>query len=787
MLFGSGSSYSIDIMKHVAEILFKDDIEVYELLHEEVSTGIEQALSDEGIEPTSGFSAIVSFLELKGIPSWKIEKFKKDLTKYLLSFNEEQLPYRYLEVPKAIQSVKNGIIAGLRRNGFNIIIPEENWTELLLSFAEYVREYTRGNSYDAKSNGIIPLLYKATEYYTKDIPSSVIRNLTSVGMNQEAEGADYDSSDFQTEEMFLKSDYDRFDLLASNIYNVSDFLFRHNNQIYYDLFSRYKFAKVEEYAERLNRDLLKAFKRVKVYSNVRAVDVNFSIKGGRSNEAEFYAMSKLRERNKILAELDAFIEGRADLSDLNQTIANILSINEEIVQRTKGKDKKAVFDTEEYISRDKLSNDEKLERLFLGVVALKKLIDYLRENHINVFSVSSAIFRDQRLIKRFTKFSRYMDLLQETKSLLDEEEMNQALLSNDDVYDDLIRGSANVINNIPLRSIKDVIDNRAEQTVKKDTVIESVLDKPILERAKRKYDSFFKSSAGLSGLYATHSVNVSKVLAFLLSNNIIISEGGKWKVNATESIESFLAKVYRSEETAKFLSILSKIGKNTVEEQYLSFFRSFEFIRVFLEFISDLLNLTYVTKKGYPVEIHSKFKLFMAINEDKELFNIPSMPINYTQFSHILDRYGFEYYLSENDADIQSINIYLIKIYKLMYKEFEEFLSYISDLAERVYADYTSGVSFSKSSGIPTGTLKTIGISLYQSPKLDFSDYPRFERFKYLSGVDEETGFIKKGKGLYYEEDSMGIRYLHETGYWVRFLDSRPETYPISVNDVFGG
>lgn len=789
MLFSDSAKYThgLAIDKHIAEILVKDDYQAYKALEGKKTLDSMMKYAEE-IGEDDSFTVLTSYM--LNVLNWDppyVERLRREFSLFLVDFQEVYLPRDYLVVPEAENAVRNTIASYLWRD-WKVSITDSDWSQIFLALRQYVGQTACNFSYNEYEHQIIGWLVSSAGFFIKDFPNHILETLTSVGLNQEIEGKDFTAIDYQSEELSYAKDLEKFDLLASNIYKVSDFAYRHNSHVYYDLFSRYKFMKVRQHRDEIEKNLQRRFKFATLRTGTEFVDANFNIMRSSSDTAKL----KLTYRDQILHPLDKLIEGKAGLSELNNIFRDILRENAFVIMKHR-KDKAPLFDGDEYVSRDEYDTDTKLEFLYQGAIALKKFLVYLKENQIDVFSVPSKIFRDERYIPRFPTFKRYMEFLEQTEALIKEEPNNNELVSNDRVYADLMKQSSRVINNIPLKSIKDVIDNLTSYPEPEEEDEEDVneFDENILHDAWKRYSIFTTSQnqGSLQGKYVAESSKSESIKTFIMGKGWLEQDVEFWLLpNPKITPEGFFDALYKkNEEQVNRALLFRSLSREEGSHGFLGYFRSLEFIRVFLEYVRELLSVTYVTHDRQKVTASSQFKIFLIINENRELFNVVKKPSHYSEFSDLLDRYNFEYYVGE-DTEERLLNDHLIKMYDLMYNGFGKFLDYIRHLHQTVFYTYSEGVVLDvKEDTAVKEVLKKIAVMLYHTASpINKQQYPYFERLLNFSEVDEYTGFVMRDGSFYKEIVNGNFRYVHESGNWVTLTGNNDyEVDRISPQDRF--
>jgi hypothetical protein len=799
VLFGKRRDFMYDLatLKHITEILFKDDRAIYERLAEMTAKKIEVLIGDKYPELSDDLSIMTAFLGTLGLSSNSVAEYKRRLSSYLLHFEEVDLLNEYLAVPAAEKAVRQKITWALRENfpkaGINIT--DAKWTMLYVSFHAWMKQYSRKlEVYDPATNGIIGSLVHSADFYSKEIPFSLIKELTSTGLNQESEGMDFSPIDFHSENIQSVSDLERFNVLASNICKATDFLYRHNGEVYYDMFSRYKAKIVETQKQNIERELSAIFKYASIHSGTRFYDPNFTVSYSRGADPYKYPRLKMGDRDKILGALDPLIDEGASLKDLNAIFTSMYNANMDVYEKSRGKDQRPVFDYGTYVSKIKMSNDERLECLYKAALSMKELLDYLRNNNINILTVPSDVFRDERLAIRFDTFRKYMDFFSTTSALIKESaNVHFQFASNDAIYDDLLINSSNVINNIPLRSIKDVVDSRSSGIKKAPPPVmaSNLLDQTLLSEMAGLWNLFYqdKGDNNIASIYCRESVNLSQIEAYFVQSGWITQDLSKWVTNVPKSADEFMPELYGPGSRVEGIQILLNTYRgDNLGSAYLTYLRVIRFIGKFLDMVRDVLYLLYRKPDGSTVNVMSKFRLFLLINENKEIFTLKKPNVSYKDASYFLDKYEVEYYLEEG-KELSDMNGHIMLWYKYMYTTFAPLFEYMGKLYEEVHTAYMSGPVPEERElyEVSKDALTKVGVALYYRNATKVINNPRFMKFLASSKVDEMTGLIMRNGSLYRQRHDNEWRYLHEKGYWVTVKNEDFTVKEVSLGDTFGG
>lgn len=795
MLFNGNGDFMYDFAtcKHIADILYRDDPAKLVKLAKYKSQPTAEALERECPE-LDGFESFLFFLKhTLNFSDSDISKFKAAFSEYMLVFREEMLPREYLSVPKAEEVVRRCVDEGLKRH-YNIKqrLTDGMWSEVFVALRAKISQSSCNFTYNPWTDGIIGYLHDATaNYFCKSIPDKIIKNITSHGLNQEIEGNDFGVIDYQSDEVYVSRDLTQFNLLASNVYRVTDFMYRHGGEVYYDMFSRYKFKRVQEQSKKIEKIITKAFEFAGIHTGVKVTDSNLVVKGGRNANAINYAIKKSSDRDFILTAFDPLLEGKAGLSDLDSMTNSLERFNEEVVRESLGKEGRPIFDTPVYKSKDKLSNDTKIEYIYLGVVALKKFIQYLKDNNVNVFSVPSDIFRSEKIGRRFTTFNRYMQMLHSYSEIIQEESESSVFISNDNVYLDLVRGSINVVNDIPLKSIKDVVDNLIKLgQAPAQPEYTNEIDEKIMRSAATILNAFstYADRNHFVGKFALENEKHDIMKSFLMSNKLVTESQGLWQYSNQYDPEAVFKAAYQNNlEKLEVSMYFARLSGEKGGGQYLSYLRSVEVIRKFLAVIKELVRVLYRDENGELVYCSSKFQLFSIVNRNRQLFTIPSSPDSFDDISDLMDYFELEPYKPDNGDEIL-FNKHIIELYRAMYSAFKEVLDYAKKLYKEIFIPYSDGtmLDYVEDPQLKSN-LRLMGGKLYYADTLaERPVIPNFERFKQLYSADPETGFMMKDGKLYTRSFVWMTQYLHERGYWVWAAQDGFESSPVSESDTFG-
>nr|AQQ75312.1 hypothetical protein [uncultured bacterium] len=242
MLFGKSrdSSYSLPVLKHIAEIIVSGDPELFRKLRIVSAEEIVGFLRSQNVSANTPLSQLRTYIKLLGYSAEFISWFDKELTTVMLNFKDYNLPYEYSRLPYVEGELRKKLERDIRKYIKNkrADFSDSDWSVISFDFSKFVEAHSSNYSYDPATNGILKFLINTFGFYMKSRSSFLMDMLNTTGMNTEVEGTDYSRADYQTVEINYFEDLTGFDNLASDIYQASSFLYKHNHKIYYDLFSR---------------------------------------------------------------------------------------------------------------------------------------------------------------------------------------------------------------------------------------------------------------------------------------------------------------------------------------------------------------------------------------------------------------------------------------------------------------------------------------------------------------------------------------------------------------------
>lgn len=378
----------------------------------------------------------------------KLNELKNIFIDFMLTSNRRELIYEYSKITE----VRDYIVHKLKSH--NIKFNMEDVDIVHKSFIETTRKYY-SNDYQFSSE--MPLAYLRHCYKDFFVPNQgkeLLREINKVGTSisvSDGEVSLTDKEEIVFEEVKEFTDFIR---VAKNINEVSEDLYDHRREVYYDIFSRYKFNRLREIVSDLNSKFKKAFKDGSSFAKIIPIDINYQ-----ADEQDDYRRDKMLAREKFLRVLDDTLKYSITPDRLKDMFK--LAIEADSTNKST-KNAKRFFSSEESTvrSRKNKSNPKKFLDLVYAFTSLSELIKYSSSNNVNMFDIPSTIFRHEKYLKRFKSLTEYIEL---HDSVVEMVETGYTpiynLPSNDDMYDQLITNKLNKISSIRYVSIKSVLDN----------------------------------------------------------------------------------------------------------------------------------------------------------------------------------------------------------------------------------------------------------------------------------------------------------------------------------------
>lgn len=247
-----------------------------------------------------------------------------------------------------------------------------------------------------------------------------------------------------------KPKYDKvldFKYIVKNIYTASDYLYYYNpesgSRIIYDLWSRYKYSCVKDIANKIKSAFSKVLKGSSSL-HIRTDDCNREL----SVNATY--VNKIMDSREVM--LNIIDSKTANFNCPLYKLENLLGEINASFSNSSKKDNMIPLK-----SNEKRGYNE--EDIFLATIyamsSVKEFNKYLDANGISPFSVPSAIFRDERFLRRFNTLDGYLSFYESTTSLMNVDCITmEGFLDNDAFHQNIV--SLDCLMDVKFSSIKDL-------------------------------------------------------------------------------------------------------------------------------------------------------------------------------------------------------------------------------------------------------------------------------------------------------------------------------------------
>lgn len=412
----------------------------------------------------------------------------------------------------------------VRKNTYS----EGTVSHILSKFIEYVENYSSSGSYDPDTANPSAFLIKALQFYTYSGEFYEILNeksqFSNISDNNTLSLASYQKHDLADE---VSID---FISLATKINRASYSLYNHANDngiAYYDIFSWYRDMLATKLYNNNKASLAKAISGIQLKKPTEMIDV------------ESTKRDKGKRRNQLC---EVYYEGVKSVMSVADIYPLYYKVGEKsyslcVHRNSSGgaSDGSAYYDWNEIRSKSRLKNEDKFQYDYEGFLALKALVEFIESpsnnTGVNVFNMPVDIFRDKRMLKRFSSFTNYISLYPDVTNLMYE------------------------VDNDSVRSVS--IDSRRVRN--NDSIFDKLLNALTLEKETNKelFDKAFRTalSVGNTSVKDVRDTEVNKL------RNAINALNTHWNQESTrmpatttlQFIQSEVAKYTNAAEKLKYL------------------------------------------------------------------------------------------------------------------------------------------------------------------------------------------------------------------------------------------
>jgi hypothetical protein len=748
----------------MVEIILRGETSLFMTVFEIPSHYIEKYKESKGIKDS--LSAILYYLKDREIITDQKEKqIREGYSELLMSFSYRRLPAFYFDTP-AVERAVRSYLDSFNQSSYNCKpMDDSEWLSVSRHVKKYVSTFSSNGGFTPGSKEMVgwiinscKFLLKKPEYY-----SQCVLPLKQQGLNMEIGDSDVSYLHYHSEDTLVTKELKNFGEIADKIFKSSEVLYKHNRDIYYDIFSRIKAKRAKDRRNQIKKVLSKLSSYQTVVEDVEFVDINIAVKRVRSSEWMTYVLPKMKVREDLLKIIDPLLNKSAGMNQLPELIEKMYDYNS-CVDPSDGK---LVFSLPNQRIRSKLTNDDRMERIYAGYKALSELLSYMDSQNISIFNLSSEIFKNENLARRDYKFSEYLQYSEELIEISQREQIPDqipGLRTNDDVYR-YLEEMRNSMPSISFKGIKEVVEaHKASQGINSK---EPLLNLNILKQTESIINSFYKGGVSLEdniNLYHSKFIPyVNNYVSLFKDKGILKQENGLWSCSVDFN---FLYNNLPEGPVRTLASIFQTLVRPANSVSMLDFFRTFEIIKAYLFHVKETI-MKLINSWDYPTTYSSRFSLFVIFLENSEVFTLPKKSYSLEEAMFFIEKHKIELYLDDRGLT-EDVSNHILSIFTRLRNTFNTHFSYLIKLRNECFNEY----SFGSVEIIPNirlrDLLKPYGIVLYNKPSsVESENNQAFKNFSKGHSLDAETGFFTKGKEFFVKENILGSMYLHERGYWV--------------------
>ena len=429
---------------------------------------IQNALHLENI-PVEKLPLLSYFIFLRqyfGITNMTLSKVLKDFILYISIEDEASMLTRYSQTTM----MRKRIALQLRkRPEFDALSVEECSGQVCDMFTSNISHNNIEKNFMVSSQSALAYL---THYYNNFFVKSNSAEITKILYTKDFRmvlGDDKEVGDFSNyipKEVHFTEPLNNFKELAYDILTASSYLYKHGSEVYYDLWSRFKFSLVQKKFNELNVYVNKYFPTLRFSQCTLLIDANF-----KHHVNEKYRKGLFNCRESLLKLIWARLEN--NMTPLQYPICYEEVMEEDL--QFPDKNGRRLFGHDDN-PPCRIPDSDLFLKILKGLIAVKQLAAYCEREGINPLSIPSDIFQSQEVYVRVSSFKDYLYSWRTSSNLL-KQYNNQiqpvaGVPTNDEVARDLLRNESrteyklSALAKLKFSSLKDLITQTAEQNTK---------------------------------------------------------------------------------------------------------------------------------------------------------------------------------------------------------------------------------------------------------------------------------------------------------------------------------
>lgn len=723
---------------------------------------------------TLPLQSILRFVQEKfNFSSRAISDLSSKVTEYMLSSKRDDLIYEYSKT----SHMREHILGHISRT-FGVKKATAASVDLIFGdFSEYIRKHSC-DAFQFQSER--PLAFLKSTFNTFFLQSRgriVFDEINTSGATQKIAGStDVSKTDLLDATVENVRELRDFSRIAYNICECSYDIYEHTGEVFYDLFSRYKFNELQNIVHKINDSLSYAFKTNCCFAKIDSYDINSE---AHTNYA--YRTAIKNTRDAYLSYFDSQTKHGFSSRGLARLFTDLVCEN----AKYDPKDRKQIFNFTAQKKSRSIRNKTPIEKFFsmvYGYTSLLQLVNHLRLNKISIFNVPSSIFKNEKLLKRFSSLTDYIDSHDDVVRSMEESYARiDGILTNDELYDSLLSSKLKLIGSIKFSSLKtvleanDITDAREleDNTVLIDlntvqSYIQIVSDNLMATSTEKSVVDKLVGIISNSGVVLKNDDGVYSSDYRKLPTNIInlmlglfVSDTVKYNKDSDKSKYIFkpVSKVIEDSGTTEVLLDLLR-------------YQSLKFAILKILF----LNLSKLKT------VRNKIEFINFCVENETFVNLPSLPASLEEIEYIFREGPVDLYLVK-DQFLDSIEDRFLEFYKHIMGTYSEMMSGIRSRRDKIFAELDS--NFVTNEVIHnTDTEQLIKFNGYILLSMEQISTPLFNSFKSRCTVDD-NGYLVLNGVIHTKVRHGNLCYLHYYGYWVLPNYEQGKIYSIEESDNF--
>lgn len=716
----------------------------------------------------------------------QLNQLRINFVRYITSHNQTELIKEYANT----SMVENMVMSKLSRKAWiGKVKANLRGGEVVALFRTHLSKRNSSKAFERNSVSVLSFItHNYTQMFEKEYGTRISALMNEKGFTLEGHGEDGDTFDY-SDEMPLEIEnipsLENFKEIAYNILSASTVVYKHKNDVFYDLWSRYKKKILNERCLELIMYLKSNYRNLQVTNFLKIGDSNY--KAGSNPK---YRKGIFNAREDILQRIEMYFNSGLPIYRYEEAFNEVISIDN-THQKNNGR---RLFDLAKNVNsldRD-LSNADIFLMILQGFSSVKALADYCEKANIDPLTVPSTIFRNKNYYMRVPSFEDYRKTCNLTTQLMQEAYFKIAepgIATNDFILETAVmtnnRLDLSALSRLQFHTIKELLFDDVSKSNDSDNVVKI---------AHFRSNWFTTKSREFAKYYERDFARLRKILEIIAVINKKFGEHPL--VNFKPVIISPAVKNQETGEVTPPKTINYPVLWHSLPPQYLLELNKLDLTkfthpyitqnRCKLQYFYDVCRYTTLSISiSYRLrllfqELNSptlnQMSLFTVLEKYKDLLDLPrtindisSVPELIENRMDCLPKSNMLHDLYNimlchtNEISMTSLNLHTSMCYNLVMQQYYPTIKYIRDLKARMYDDLNiSGVILQSPFGVYHSAIveeaKSIGVgiiasdsavrnSAFMSLKATYSHESKNYQFLVSQG---KAGVVYKGGQRYF-------------------------------------